>query len=47
MNRLVVLWKSDNLIDIEEMIAPYILASKQKHWWNEVSVIIWGLRKNL
>ncbi|MDT8337416.1 MAG: hypothetical protein RQ856_06295 [Candidatus Izemoplasmatales bacterium] len=42
MKKLVVLWKSDNLVDIEEMITPYIIASKKNKWWDEVEVIIWG-----
>jgi len=42
MNKLVVLWKSDNLIDIQEMITPYIIASKKNKWWDDVEVIIWG-----
>ncbi len=42
MEKLVVLWKSDHIIDIEEMITPYILASKRNKWWDEIDVIIWG-----
>lgn len=42
MNKLVVLWKTDNLIDIQEMVIPYIHNSKKKNWWDEVEVIIWG-----
>jgi len=32
MEKLVVLWKSDHIIDIEEMITPNILASKRNKW---------------
>jgi len=42
MNKLVVLWKTDNLIDIQEMVIPYIHNSKKRNWWDEVEVIIWG-----
>jgi hypothetical protein len=42
MKKLVALWKSDNLIDIQEMITPYIITSKKNKWWDEVEVIIWG-----
>ncbi|MEC9484934.1 MAG: hypothetical protein UMR38_03535 [Candidatus Izemoplasma sp.] len=42
MTKLVVLWKSDNLVDIQEMITPYIIASKKNGWWDSVEVIIWG-----
>lgn len=47
MNKLVVLWKSDNMIDVNEMITPYILASKKNGWWDEVEVIIWGASQNV
>ncbi len=42
MNKLVVLWKDDNLINIQEMVTPYIIASKKNGWWDELEVIIWG-----
>ncbi len=38
----MVLWKSDNLLDIYELITPYIIASKKNSWWDEVEVILWG-----
>lgn len=42
MRKLVVLWKSDNLVDIYELITPYIISSKKNNWWDEVEVILWG-----
>lgn len=42
MNKLVVLWKTDSIIDIEELLVPYVLASKKNQWWEEINVIIWG-----
>jgi len=42
MEKLVVLWKGDNLTDILELITPYIIASKKNKWWDDVEVIIWG-----
>lgn len=42
MKKLVVLWKTGNLIDISELVFPYIFNSKIKNWWDEVEVIIWG-----
>ncbi len=47
MNKLVVLWKSDNLIDIMEMITPYTLGSMRYNWWDEVEVIIWGASQKI
>ncbi|ERJ11509.1 hypothetical protein [Haloplasma contractile] len=42
MNKLFVLWKTDNLIDIEQMVIPYIHHSKKMGWWDEIEVMIWG-----
>jgi hypothetical protein len=42
MNKLVVLWKTGNLIDINELVFPYVYNSKLKKWWDDVEVIIWG-----
>ncbi|MDI6453049.1 hypothetical protein [Peloplasma aerotolerans] len=42
MKHLVVLWKTSNLTDINELVFPYIYNSKIKKWWDEVEVIIWG-----
>ena len=42
MKHLVVLWKSSNLTDINELVFPYIYNSKAKKWWDAVEVIIWG-----
>lgn len=42
MKKLVVLWKSDNLVDIHEMITLYTIHAKKQKWWDEVEVIIWG-----
>ena len=47
MEKLVVLWKSNNLIDILEMITPYILVSQRNGWWDEVEVIIWGASQEI
>lgn len=47
MKKLVVLWKSDNLIDIQELITPYIIASKKNKWWDVVEVIIWGASQKI
>ncbi|MFP4478645.1 MAG: DsrE family protein [Candidatus Izemoplasmatales bacterium] len=41
-NHLLVLWKTDSMIDVEELLIPYVFASKKNEWWDQVSVIIWG-----
>ncbi len=47
MKKLVVLWKSDNLIDIKEMIFMYITNSMRYSWWDQIEVIIWGASQKL
>jgi len=47
MNKLVVLWKTDNLIDIKEMVIPYLQNSISRKWWDEIEVIIWGVSQKI
>ncbi len=47
MKKLVVLWKSDDLVDIKELIITYITNSMLKSWWDQVEVIIWGASQKL
>lgn len=47
MNKLAVLWKTDSIIDIEELLVPYVNASKKNEWWDDVTVIIWGASQKL
>lgn len=47
MKKLIVLWKSDNLIDIKEMIFMYITNSMINSWWDQIEVIIWGASQKL
>jgi hypothetical protein len=41
--KLCVVWKSNNKIDIEKFIIPYIYNSKVQQWFDDVEVIIWGV----
>ena len=47
MDKLAVLWKTDNKTDIEEMVIPYILGSMKNGWWDTVDVIIWGASQKI
>jgi len=42
MEKLNILWTTDNKDTIFNMLAMYALNSKAKNWWPEVNVIIWG-----
>jgi len=41
-NELVVLWTSGDREVALKMAFMYVLNSKLKGWWNEVTLIIWG-----
>lgn len=40
--KLCVVWKSDNVTNIEKFIIPYIYNSKVQNWFDEVEVLVWG-----
>ena len=42
MKKLVIVWKSDNDIDINKFILPYAYNSKLSNWFDEVEILIWG-----
>jgi len=47
MNKLNILWVSDNKEAFINMVAMYALNSKMHGWWEEVNLIIWGPSANL
>lgn len=42
MKKLLVVWKSDNEIDINNFVIPYVYNSKKHEWFSEVELLIWG-----
>ena len=42
MDKLNILWTTDNKDTIFNMIAMYAINSKRRDWWKEVNIIIWG-----
>ena len=40
--KLNILWTNADLITSEKMVMMYATNSMLKHWWDEVTVIIWG-----
>jgi len=47
MDRLNILWVTDNKDTIFNMLSMYAINSKSKGWWKEVNVIIWGASAKL
>ncbi len=47
MEKLYILWTTDNKDTISKMLAMYAINSKAYGWWNDVTVIIWGASAKL
>jgi hypothetical protein len=47
MEKLNILWTSDNKDTVFNMLSMYAINSKSKKWWDEVNVIIWGASAKL
>jgi len=42
MEKLNILWTTDNKDTVFNMLAMYAINSKTRNWWPKVNVIIWG-----
>ncbi|MCD8030892.1 MAG: DsrE family protein [Bacteroides sp.] len=42
MDKLNILWTTDNKDTIFNMLSMYAINSKKRQWWKEVNVILWG-----
>lgn len=40
--KLLVLWKSNNITDVVNLVLPYVTNSKTQNWFDEVTLLIWG-----
>ena len=47
MDKLVVLWKTDNIVDVDNLVFPYVHNSLKQNWWNEVTLLVWGASQKL
>jgi hypothetical protein len=47
MDKIHVLWTTDNKITALNMLALYVLNAKNRDWWKEINVIIWGASAKL
>ncbi|MBH1939991.1 DsrE family protein [Mobilitalea sibirica] len=45
--KLYILWTTDNQITAEKMVLMYSQNCMLKHWWDEVTIIIWGASAQL
>jgi hypothetical protein len=42
MSKLLVVWKSNNDIDIHNFVIPYCYNAVVQEWFDEVELLIWG-----
>lgn len=47
MKKLLIVWKSENDIDITKFIVPFAYNSKEQGWFTEVEVLIWGASQEI
>jgi len=47
MDKLNILWTTDNKDTVINMLAMYAINSKINNWWQNVNVIIWGASAKL
>jgi hypothetical protein len=47
MNRLNILWTTDNKETVLHMLVMYAINSRANGWWEEVNIIIWGASAKL
>lgn len=47
MEKLNILWTTDNKDTVFNMLSMYTINSKKREWWQEVNVIIWGASAKL
>lgn len=47
MEKIHILWTTNNKDTIFNMLSMYAINSKKKSWWQEVNVIIWGASAKL
>jgi len=46
-NKLFILWTNADIITSDKMVMMYATNSMLHHWWDEVTVIIWGATAKL
>ena len=47
MGKLFILWTNADIITSDKMVMMYATNSMLEHWWDEITVIIWGATAQL
>jgi hypothetical protein len=46
-NKLYILWTNADILTSEKMVMMYARNSVLNHWWDEITIIIWGATAKL
>lgn len=46
-NKLYILWTNADVLTSEKMVMMYATNSMMNHWWDDVTIIIWGATAKL
>lgn len=41
-NKLYILWTNADILTSDKMVMMYATNSMYNHWWDEVTIIVWG-----
>jgi hypothetical protein len=47
MDRLNILWTTDNKETIENMLTMYTTNAMKSGWWDQINIVIWGASTKL
>ncbi|MCK5388580.1 MAG: hypothetical protein KAJ22_04780 [Candidatus Izimaplasma sp.] len=47
MKKLLVVWKTNNEIDIHNFVIPYVYNSLKHEWFDSVELLIWGASQEI
>jgi len=47
MDKLLIVWKTDNETDIHNFVVPYAYNAKKQQWFDQVDVLIWGASQEI
>jgi len=47
MKKLLIVWKTNNEVDIHNFVVPYAYNAKRNDWFDDVEVLIWGASQEI
>ncbi|WP_073073810.1 DsrE family protein [Thermosipho atlanticus] len=47
MEKLVIIWTTNDKQTFNEVIFPYLYHSNEQNWWSDLTLIIWGASEEL